>query len=199
MLLQSSRFLQIGFAGWQVCIGVNLCTFAREIVSTVYTYVERSFVWIIALLCMCTVCVCVFWALSYFLIRCSLPQGSPRALSQAYWIYHCLMSTTHTRHVPTIDASVCKCVCVRDAWELVSMVLAKERRSCEKLVGCTHATSRATDAVPLSEDAQLCTFCFPGYSSVCVSECVMVCVGVRGRECSHETSPNGTDNTAVLS
>ena len=49
---------------------------------------------------------------------------------------------------------------------------------------------------------RLCGFLF-AWVQYCV--CVLVCVGVcwcaweGGRECSHETTPGGTDKTAVLS
>lgn len=120
------------------------------------------------------VLVCVHQSLSRFLIRCSLPRGFPRAWSQAYWIYHCLMSNTYHHHVPTVgaNAGLCVFVCV---WDL-------RGRWRERLWGCSGV--HTYPHVPVI----LCT-------CICVGVCVWWC---EWEEVSQET-PRGTDNTAVLS
>lgn len=77
------------------------------------------------------------------------------------------------------------------------MVYPKGGMGCESQVGLAH-TRILTCLVIVVPFCEVVYFLFARVQYTALV-CVYVCVGVRGRECSHETSPSGTDNTAVLS
>ena len=87
---------------------------------------------------------------------------------------------------------MCVCVCVCVCVLCVGV--------CRDGAGRAYTPSRASDRGVFF--VRLCGFLF-AWVQYCV--CVLVCVGVcwcaweGGRECSHETTPGGTDKTAVLS